>query len=79
MSVPKFLSDIHRSIPVIPPADEQTTMRLTKTLREKLRVIAAMENTTMMGLTEAVLSHYCAQYEAASGKSIEVRNRVRRG
>ena len=54
------------------PLDEQTTLRISKIIHRKLRVIAANEGTTIMAVTHTVLEDYCQRYEAATGRPLIV-------
>jgi|GEM_PF-5964897 len=52
------------------PLEEQTTIRISRELREKLKAIALIKRCTLMSLTESALEEYCKQWEAASGQRL---------
>ncbi len=52
------------------PIDEQTTLRVSKELHEKLSLISAFENRTIISITQAVLGDYCRRYESATGRTL---------
>lgn len=57
------------------PLDEQTTLKVTKDVREALRVISAYEGKTIFAMTDAVLLDFVEQFDAASGYSLMSRYR----
>lgn len=52
------------------PVEEQTTLRVSKELHEKLSLISAFEDRTIISITQAVLGDYCRRYESATGRSL---------
>lgn len=56
------------------PADEQTTVRLSKSLQGKLKTIAALERVTLMDVTESALRDFSERYAVMSGRDLSARD-----
>lgn len=63
--------------PVTIPADEQTTVRLSRDLQGKLKMIAALERVTLMDVTESALREFSERYEVMSGHELNAHPRRR--
>ncbi len=63
--------------PVSIPVDEQTTVRLSRDLQGKLKMIAALERVTLMDVTESALRDFSDRYEVMSGRDLSTQPRRR--
>jgi len=58
------------------PASDQTTIRLSKDVRRRLKVIAATNGVTLVALAETILSDLCGTYQREKGVELRVRRRA---
>lgn len=52
------------------PAEEQTTIRVSKVLQRHLSMISAIEGKTIFSITDTVLTDYVRRFESALGRPL---------
>ncbi|MGH8159393.1 MAG: hypothetical protein ACREPQ_14830 [Rhodanobacter sp.] len=70
MNTHKSAVDVGRNTKAVVPVADQTTIRVSRVLHEKLKVVAAIEGNSLMELTESVLEDFVQRYESISGRVI---------
>ncbi len=55
---------------IVIPIEDQTTVRVSKELHDKLVLISVLEKRTLISIMQSVLGDYCRRYESATGRTL---------